>query len=130
MLSLKTTFKINPIQRKRIIPKVIPNNAILFDYVDAYLKYLCPNSACIDNLIVPNVTEQVRILQELSKIQTECNTHDLDGIFMRLIMIHDQTNIDILKNTLEIYDNSKNLITEIIRYSSMIQILSPDDMIL
>ncbi len=132
MLLLRKNFNLTPnkINKKiRIIPKVLPHDAILFDYVDAYVRYICPNPTCIDNLVVPEVSEQLRVLKELSKIQTEIDTYNLDGVFMKLIMVHDQTNIELLKQTLEIFQGSKDLINEIIKYSYMIQVLPSDDLI-
>lgn len=110
-------------QKRKIMTKALPPDAILFDYVDAYVKYICPNTTCIDNLVIPEVSEQLRVLEELSKIQADINTYDLDGVFMKFIIVHDQSKIELLKQMLEIYQNSKDVINEMIKYSYMIQVL-------
>lgn len=116
-------------QRRHIVPKLqkriarcLPGDAVLYDYIDTYSTLLCAGetAACIQNMIVPAPEEQMRILQLLFEVNTKVNTHGLDGVFMKLIIMHDDDAISSLIDVLQIYDTAKDAINAIIRYSQKI----------
>lgn len=124
MLSLKTRLAkpTNSTRKRYMPPKKATEQSILFDYVSAYASYICKPvdnqvTECVQNMIVPPVQEQLRILQGLVEVQSKVNTQNLDGVFMKLIMVHDNESIGQLMMALEIFENCLTVINAIIRSS-------------
>lgn len=117
-----SNFRKAHIPRKRMCAAVraMTPDSILFDYVSAYATYICKPTEvmeCVQNMIVPPVQEQLRVLQGLVEVQSRVNTQNLDGVFMKLIMVRDDATIGQLMMVLEIFENCLTVINAIIRAS-------------
>ena len=123
MLSLfanKTLIMPKSHKRSYMRPMKATQQSILFDYVSAYASYICKPeevTECVQNMIVPPVEEQLRILQGLVDVQSRVNTQNLDGVFMKLIMIRDDATIGQLMMALDIFESCLKVINAIIRSS-------------
>lgn len=122
MLSLSRPVVFIPkIQNKRkIATRAMTPDSILFDYVNAYASYICKPTEvmeCVQNMIVPPVQEQLRILQGLTEVQSRVNTQNLDGVFMKLIMVQDDATVGQLMMVLDIFEKCLDVINAIVRAS-------------
>lgn len=135
-LHLPTTSKqfYNPIVRRSIfrlpqirhlaIVRIADETTILADYLSVYSEYICGSKiiSCIDNLVLPPSEEQLRILQALYEISTRVNTEELDGIFIKLLLMHDDKGIEMLIESLQQHQESTKIINSIIAYARKIPI--------
>lgn len=123
MLSLK--YKPCMSTRKTTRIRAMTPDSILYDYVSAYASYICKPAEtieCVQNMIVPPVHEQLRVLQGLVEVQSRVNTQNLDGVFMKLIMVGDDVTVGKLMMALDVFDRCMSMINAIIRYSYEIPI--------
>jgi len=94
--------------------------AVLVDYITAYSTFICQPDmvkTCVDTMILPAPHEQLRILQGLEMIGNTIDLEGLEGVVMKLLMIRDTELLDSLVHTLSIYQQSRDVINSIIRYS-------------
>lgn len=120
MLSLKYKPCLSTNKRKNTRIRAMSPESILFDYVNAYASYICKPTEvieCVQNMIVPPVHEQLRVLQGLVEVQSRVNTQNLDGVFMKLIMVRDDVTVGKLMTALDVFDKCMSVINTIIRYS-------------
>lgn len=109
-----------PRKEKRTVMRAMTPDSILFEYVSAYASYICQPTEvmeCVQNMIVPPVHEQLRILQGLAEIKSRVDTQNLDGVFMKLIMVQDDATIGQLMMVLDIFGRCLRVINAIIRAS-------------
>jgi hypothetical protein len=111
--------------RTSIRRRCLPADAVVYDYIDAYAKFLCAGEGadCIKNMILPPPDEQARVIHALFDVKTRVDTHGLDGVFMKLIIMHDTDAVDTLVESLQVYISMNELIRSIISYSREIPIM-------
>ena len=98
------------------------------DYITAFVTYLCDDpKSCLDSMILPDPSEQARIVQSLFDIRNRCDTHGLDGAFIKLLMNHDDAAVDLLVSHLQKYDASAASINDIVRYTRPIHLPNGGD---
>ena len=73
-------------------------------------------------MIIPPLYEQTRMIQELFEISKKVNMKDLNGIFMKLIIIYDSDTINRLIKSLSLYNEKRIIIDSIINYTNNISI--------
>lgn len=98
----------------------MPEGSVLFDYVNAYAAYVCKPSIvkeCIDHMVVPPPGEQLRVLQGLFDVMTRVDPNGLEGVFMKLLIVNDIRAVDTLVDSLQMYNDSVEMVNAIIRYS-------------
>ena len=96
-----------------------PDN-VLIDYVTTYGQYIChPDKIkqCIDMIILPPTYEQLRILQELQKAMSIVDLEGLEGVAMKLLISHDEDTLHTLLQALVRFQENRDLINAIIRFT-------------
>lgn len=125
MLSLRAKQRCCLLQRTNkqrvsvVRPKAMPDTGVLADYLETYLTYVCKEgaSSCLDQMVVPPPEEQLRVMQGLFDVSTKVDMQGLDGVFMKLLIMHDQDAVDTLVQSLQMHMASEQIINSIIRYS-------------
>lgn len=91
---------------------------VVYEYLEAYSAFICAMAPqphiCMEQMIVPSVDEQVRVVNELSNVQA----NGLEGIFMKLILLHEDEAIQTLEKAMEQHDTSEKVIRAILDYAS------------
>jgi len=106
-----------------IQPKACPSSSsaeVIMDYVTAYSTFLCnPEDikTCVDTMVLPPVYEQLRIVQNLQMIHNSVDLEGLDAVVMKLLIAHDAEAVESLLHSLNIFQQSRDVINTIIRYS-------------
>ena len=127
------SFVIKPIQKLsicrrvmniRTIPKAVHSDAVLYDYVEAYSKYICSSKvkSCTEHMIIPLAEEQMRILHEMYDITKRVNCNGVEGTFLKLLIMHDYDTVENLIKHLNMYNELGKLINTIVRYTYNIPI--------
>ncbi len=115
-LSSRSSSTFRP--RKYVVPKAI--DIALGDYITAYSHFICkPESiqVCLDAMIVPPEYEQLRIIQNLQAISLKVDLEGLEGIVMKLLITRDQETLDTLLRSLVSFQEKREVINSIIRFT-------------
>jgi len=80
-------------------------------------------------MVLPPPEEQLRIVLDMFDISTKVDMRGLDGVFMKLLIAHDEGAVDNLIEMLQLYNNASEVINSIIRYSREIPLADGTDMI-
>lgn len=98
---------------------------VLYDYLDTYARYVCQlgdvDADCLGQMVVPPIAEQLHVLQGLFDVHTRVHdTMGLDGVFLKLLLMHDQAAVERLVSNLVVYQAVLESIQDIVRYSAHI----------
>jgi hypothetical protein len=129
-LCLQHPFKKYKIKQKFMfrsiaLPEV--DTAVLYDYIDLYLKYVCVSDAqqCLSSAIIPPLQEQLQIVQKFGSIMHDIgHVHDLQGVIIKLMITHDDKALETLTEEIQNYNNNIALIRTIIEYANTLPLPS------
>ncbi len=96
---------------------------MLYDYLDVYTRYVCKlgeaDADCVDQMVVPPLAEQLHVLQGLFEVHTRVHdTMGLDGVFLKLLLMHDDAAVERLTSNLVVYQMVHDAIVDIVQYSA------------
>lgn len=93
------------------------NHNIIYDYVNIYSEFICQKkTSCIENMVIPDISTQINIVKNIFNIENllDHNTHNLEGIFMKLMLNEDYETLKILLYKLDLYNSIHIDIKEIV----------------
>lgn len=107
----------------------LPPTAVLYDYVDAYSRYICQGGSpeCIQAMVVPPPEEQLNILRGLVDASTQVDIRGFEGTLMMLLSVHDEGAVETLLESLYIYHQAIHVLQSIVDYSHQIPLNTPMD---
>jgi hypothetical protein len=125
--AVSTNFTRQPVAKrhKTYYIHAMPDTGVVANYLQLYSDYICnvPNPiTCMENMVIPPPYEQQRIVVEMFEMSTRVDMEGLEEVFLKLFIAGDQQKIDILEETLELYNKSKDAINAIVRYTQLIPI--------
>ena len=125
MLSFKTKL-LNPKshrQTRALNPPLLRAcpEAVDQAYLSAYQNFICNFSdsakICVETMIIPPAYEQIQIIKDLNELGSVTDIAGFEGVFMRLMLVHDTNAIDMLIKSIEAYNSAEHLIDVIIKHA-------------
>jgi hypothetical protein len=113
--------------------QAVAESGVVMDYVTTYGQYICAGPdpfECIRNMILPPPEEQQKIVLRLFEISQQVDMQGLNGVFMKLLITHDDSAVDTLLEMLKMHNMSTDVINSIIRYSREIPLPNGTDSLL
>ncbi len=107
------------LHKHKCISGTEPN--VLYDYVEIYSKYVCIHDVqqCLSGIAIPSLQEQISIVKSFQSIMQDIGSvHDLQGIILKLLIAHDDNALSTLIDSLQQYNNSIDIIKNIVEYTN------------